>query len=243
MFYTRIPVPRFVKFSEDNLNKSTKYFPLIGWLVGSIGAFSFFIFQMFLPHSISIALSMVTTILTTGAFHEDGFADVCDGFGGGWTKEKILEIMKDSRLGTYGAIGLVAMLGLKFMALNALSPTLVPFVLIAGHSISRLSAASMIAVSSYSRMDELSKVKPIGKKLETGEYIFAILLGILPLLLFRNFWVFGFILVLFPILSYFKYYFEKWIDGYTGDCLGTIQQVSEVFFYLFALVIFHTHLS
>src|ERR1700678_2498706 len=90
MFYTRIPVPRWVNHSSNSLNDATKYFPLVGWIVGGIASLVFIGAKYFFNLPISILLSMAASVLLTGAFHEDGFADVCDGFGGGWTKEKIL---------------------------------------------------------------------------------------------------------------------------------------------------------
>src|SRR5436190_855381 len=86
MFFTRIPCPRWVDHSEDYISQSTRYFPLIGIVVGTIGTIIFYIGSFVFPHFIAILLSMIATIIATGAFHEDGLADVCDGFGGGWKK-------------------------------------------------------------------------------------------------------------------------------------------------------------
>src|SRR3569833_79355 len=114
MFFTRIPCPKWVDHSEEYLNKSSKYFPVVGIIVGSISALIFWLFQLFFPVEIALIFSIIASILTTGAFHEDGFADVCDGFGGGWTKDKILLIMKDSRVGAFGVIGLISILAGKY---------------------------------------------------------------------------------------------------------------------------------
>jgi adenosylcobinamide-GDP ribazoletransferase len=118
-FYTRIPI-RIDHPDSDHLNESIKYFPIIGFLTGSL----FFVSYIFLSHAfgsdLGILFALLTGILLTGALHEDGFADVCDGFGGGWTKPKILEIMKDSRVGTYGLIGLIFLLLIKFFAIKQL---------------------------------------------------------------------------------------------------------------------------
>ena len=110
LFFTRIPCPKWVDHSSEMLNKSNRYFSLVGILVGSIAALVYYLATFIFTLEVAIILSMVASVWTTGAFHEDGFADTCDGFGGGWTKEKILLIMKDSRLGTYGVIGLFAIL-------------------------------------------------------------------------------------------------------------------------------------
>ena len=238
MFFTRIPCPKWVDHSEEYLNKSSRYFPMVGILVGSISALFFYGFQFILPKEIALLLSMVASILTTGAFHEDGFADVCDGFGGGWTKEKILLIMKDSRLGTYGVIGVGLILLLKWTSLNQLPAATIVITLIAGHAISRLNAVSLIFTDEYAREDDTSKTKPLATKMSTGGLVFAVITGLLPLLLFNNVYVWITLLPLLLVRWYFSRYFKKWIGGYTGDCLGAVQQVSEVVFYLSLLVIF-----
>ena len=156
-FYTRVPVGNIKGWNEGLLNKSTRYFPVIGLLVGGIGAFFFWILGFYFPVSIAVALSMVVTILFTGAFHEDGFADFCDGFGGGYTPERILEIMKDSRIGTYGSIGLMAVLGVKFLVLTHVELARIPFILISGHAISRIFPVLLIYTSQYARLDASSK--------------------------------------------------------------------------------------
>jgi len=237
MFYTRFPCPSWVDHAEEYLNKSSRYFPLIGIIVGSISAFSFYAFQFILPVEIALLLSMVTSILSTGAFHEDGFADVCDGFGGGWTKEKILMIMKDSRVGTYGLAGLCLLLLLKWTSLKAMPVNLTIISLISAHAISRFTAASLIFTDEYSREDETSKVKPLAKKMSLKELLMAAFFGLAPLLLFQNAAILLAIIPLICMRYYLSGYFKKWIDGYTGDCLGTVQQVSEVLFYLSVLVI------
>jgi adenosylcobinamide-GDP ribazoletransferase len=238
MFFTRIPCPKWVDHSEEYLNKSSKYFPLVGIIVGSISALTFWLFQWILPNEIAIILGMIASILTTGAFHEDGFADVCDGFGGGWTKEKILLIMKDSRLGTYGVVGIGLILLLKWSALTHLPTGVLVITLISGHAISRLNAVSLIYTDQYARDDDTSKSKPLATKMSFGELVFAAAFGLAPLALFANLYV---LLTLLPLLFvrwYFSGYFKKWIGGYTGDCLGAVQQVSEVIFYISLLVIF-----
>ena len=93
MFFTRIPCPEWVDHDPTYIQKSSKYFPLVGLFVGSVGALVFFLARFLFSTEISLLLSMSSTVFVTAGFHEDGFADVCDGFGGGWTKEKILMIM------------------------------------------------------------------------------------------------------------------------------------------------------
>ncbi|WP_423129534.1 adenosylcobinamide-GDP ribazoletransferase [Gaoshiqia sp. Z1-71] len=232
MFYTRIPVPKSLGFSNERLNRSTRYFPLIGWIVGGIGALAFYGLNWILPVEVAVFLSMMTTIFATGAFHEDGFADFCDGFGGGYTREKIFTIMKDSRIGTYGTVGLIGMLGTKFLALQAFPIATIPLVIIAGHAFSRLIPVLVIFTGTYSREDELSKTKPIGKRGKNSDMVLAVVFGLVPLALFP--WQLTAIVLPASLLVtfLFKKYIERKIGGYTGDCLGALQQMVEVLFYL-----------
>ena len=232
MFYTRIPVPRNLPYSDEMLNRSTRYFPFIGWMVGGIGSGIFYGLQFVFPVNLAILLSMIATIFITGAFHEDGFADFCDGFGGGYTKEKILTIMKDSRIGTYGSIGLVGMLSVKFLSLTAVDLKLIPLILVSGHALSRLMPVLVIFASEYARADLESKSKPIGKKGKTIDLLMAIFFGLVLL----AFLPFLFSAIIVPVLLLGTFVFRKYISrklgGYTGDCLGGLQQLSEVIFYL-----------
>ena len=237
IFYTRIPMPRWVNHDAEYLNKATKYFPLIGWIVGVVAALFFMGANYLFNSSIAIILSMTASVLLTGAFHEDGFADVCDGFGGGWTKEKILLIMKDSRVGAYGVIGLIFMLSTKFYLLASFSATQLPFVLIGAHALSRWAAATFILTHQYVRENEDSKAKPVAKQFLVSHFLIASLFGILPLLLFKNAYVFLLIAPVYGMKIYLGWYFKKWIRGYTGDCLGATQQLCEIIFYLSLLAL------
>lgn len=241
MFYTRIPCPKHINHDPSYLNKATRYFPLIGWLVGALSFLVFFGANYLFTSFIAIVLSLIAGILTTGAFHEDGFADVCDGFGGGWTKEKILKIMKDSAIGAYGAIGVVLLLLTKFLVLFEIINH-IPFsfldtsffigtVFIVYHSVSRANAISLSFTLTYVREDELSKSKPIAKAYSVVEVLGVLVFGLAPLVFLSVNFSLLFLLIL-PVLivvrAYFGNYFTKWIGGYTGDCLGALEQVSEI---------------
>jgi adenosylcobinamide-GDP ribazoletransferase len=239
MFYTRIPCPQWVTHNPDYLNKATRYLPLIGYIVGGITAIVFYITQFWLPMPLAIVLAMVASILTTGAFHEDGWADACDGFGGGWTKEKILIIMKDSRLGTYGATGLFFMLLTKYSCLSNFSVLqFIAFSLVA-HAVSRLCPIFVIATSSYVRDADDAKAKPLAKMISKNEILPALVFGLLPLLAlsYFNAKYLGAIILPFLFTVYMRDYFKKWLGGYTGDCLGAVQQIAEVTFYVSLLVL------
>ncbi|PJJ06987.1 cobalamin-5'-phosphate synthase [Flavobacterium sp. 1] len=251
MFYTRIPCPKNIDHNPDFLNKSSRCFPLIGWIVGGISFVFYYLGAFLFTNEIAVILSIIAGILTTGAFHEDGFADVCDGFGGGWTKEKILLIMKDSAIGAYGAIGVVLLFLLKFIALSELVHNAIilnkdllftnhyplitiSLLFISAHSISRLSAISIVFTHQYSREDASSKSKPIAQNFTWKEVVGALFFGLLPIVVL-SFFQWQLLLALVPVFIarfFLACYFQKWIDGYTGDCLGATQQVCEVVFYL-----------
>ncbi len=239
MFFTRIPCPKWVDHSEEYLNRSSKYFPLMGWIVGGLSSIVFYSCSFFLPISVSVLLSMVASIYVTGAFHEDGLADVCDGFGGGWTKDKIMDIMKDSRVGAFGVIGVVMALLIKYASLSSLPiypVLLIPCVIISAHSISRFFAVTFLMTHEYARDSQNSKSKPLATKLSAGDFFIALVFGLLPLTLFGlHYKQYELFLLLIPqLITKFLLgrFFKKWIGGYTGDCLGATQQICEVVFYI-----------
>ena len=236
MFYSRIPVPKSTGYSDEQLNKATRYFPLVGIIVGSIGALVFVGVHHFLSVHISVLAAMITMILVTGAFHEDALSDFCDGFGGGYTKEKILSIMKDSRIGTYGAVGLVMLLLSKFVLISEINVVKIPFVLIAAHAVSRANTVLLIYTSHYVRVDDSSKSKTIGQKHSWGSIVIAMIIGLLPLCLIAYSYIPVIIGAMLLIFAYFRYYVQKVIGGYTGDVLGALQQISEIGFYVVFLI-------
>ncbi len=242
MYFTRIRVPATIDHDAEYLQKAPKYFPMIGWIVGAISALSFVIFSTWVSSDAGILASMIAGVLTTGAFHEDGFADVCDGFGGGWTKEKILLIMKDSRIGAFGAIGLLAIFSTKFLLLKELlrypgANRLFIIVILAAHSLSRLMSVLTIQWSVNVTDPDKNKSKPLTRsKLTRFELAMAIVFAVAPLAALP--W---YLLVAIPCLLLITFalnrYFRKWIGGYTGDCLGAIQQVTEIVFYLVTVIV------
>jgi adenosylcobinamide-GDP ribazoletransferase len=237
MFYTRIPCPKWVTHEAEYLNKATRYFPVMGWIVGGATALVFYGAEYLFTGPVAVVISMIAGIFITGAFHEDGFADVCDGFGGGWTKEKILDIMKDSRVGAYGVIGIVLLLLVKYLSLSSINTSNLWIVLIAGHSFSRLCAVLIVSTSKYVRENDDAKAKPLAKSITSKEIVPAIIFGIAPLILFLDVKVL--LLLPLPVFGtvYLRYYFHKWIGGYTGDCLGATQQVTELLFYLSVIAV------
>lgn len=258
MFYSRIPCPGWVDHSPDYLDKATRYFPLVGWIVGAVAAAFFSLGAVIWNPVIGALLCTGATLLLTGAFHEDGWADMCDGFGGGYTPARILEIMKDSRLGTYGAVGLGVLLSLKIAALAGISPdywqdaggnrmSIMPVhienwpygaaALFCAHPLSRALAVQMIGVLDYAREDETSKVKPVAKSFPLASRVVALFFGLAPLVIVSYWQPFSWA----PLLGLMgavggvatvARMAKRRLGGYTGDCLGAAQQLAEVAFYL-----------
>lgn len=228
MFFTRIPV-HFEHFDEADLNKSTRFFPLVGILVGAVGTLVFWLSNRLLPLEVSVLLSMAATILLTGAFHEDGLADAIDGLGGGWTREQVLTIMVDSRIGSYGAVGLLLTLLTKYQTLSYQMAIFVPVAMIAGHALSRLCAVLVMFTQSYVKAE--GKSKPLATQLNVAELTIATFFGLLPLAFLET----KFLAALLPVAVVWLWFSAKIktrIGGYTGDCLGAMQQLTEVAFYV-----------
>jgi adenosylcobinamide-GDP ribazoletransferase len=235
MFYTRIPCPTWVDHSPEYLNKATVYFPVIGMLMGLIAAGVYQASNLLWAAPVALLLSMVATIWLTGAFHEDGFADVCDGFGGGWSRAQILTIMKDSRLGTYGVVGLLFMLSAKFLILGTLPEGALYPAFILGHTASRAFAATFIWLLPYSREDEEGgKAKPVAQNVPISRLIAVWVFGLAPIVLLPNAYLALALLALFLPGFYLFRLYKKWLGGYSGDCLGAAQQLGELTLY-FAL--------
>lgn len=231
-FFTRLPVPAWVGHSAEALNQSARYFPAVGLLVGGIGALIYLGAAMLWPKSVAVLLSMAATIYATGAFHEDGLADTVDGLGGGWEKLRILEIMKDSRVGSYGVVAMVLALLGKFTLLSALDDALIPFALLAGHALSRFCATLLLTTMDYVREDLLAKAKPLATRLAPGALLVAGLFAVLPLVFLPFSNAITGVLLAALATFWFARLFKRWLGGYTGDCLGATQQLSEIAFYL-----------
>lgn len=238
-FLTRLPVRSPAVFSEARFAAATRYYPLVGAAIGGFAGGVFWLAHLVFPVSLAVVLSTAASLLATGAFHEDGFADACDGLGGGGaSRERALAIMRDSRLGTFGAAGLGLMLAVKVLALAAVPPGIVPWLLVAGHAASRASAVLASARSVYVR--EAGAAGPIADAIRPGSLAFALATGAVAT-----------VCALAPaaglaaVLAGFaglaaghlamRAAYERKLGGYTGDCLGAVQQTSEAGMYLAVL--------
>ncbi|UPY37007.1 adenosylcobinamide-GDP ribazoletransferase [Sediminicoccus sp. KRV36] len=233
-FLTRVPVPASDVFTPERLTAATRYYPLIGALIGGVAAGVYALAALVWPPAVAVLLCIAAGIALTGAFHEDGLADMFDGVGGGLTRERALEIMKDSRIGTYGTVALLLALALKAAALAAMPAMTVVLALIGAHALSRFSAVLVIASSRYVRDHGTAKPVADGVSRASLRIAGATALALLPALG----WGLGVPALLLGLAGLclghlvMRRVFERKLGGYTGDCLGAVQQASELGFYL-----------
>jgi adenosylcobinamide-GDP ribazoletransferase len=248
-FFTRIPVTgrlaAWVGFSPAMLRASAAHFPGVGWVVGGLTAAVFAAVWWFLPAQpaapwVAALLSTVFSVMLTGAFHEDGLADTADGLGGAVSRERALEIMKDSRIGSYGAVALVlALLGkVALLALIAQSggAAVAALALFAGHVTSRLMPLFVIHTLPHVGDTPLSKSKPLAESIGVGGLVvglvwwglaMALVLYLLPTVRWAQA-VLGALIG----LAWMWRLLRRRLQGFTGDGLGATQQVCELAFYL-----------
>lgn len=242
-FLTRMPVPSFKQYDPQWLHQSSRYFPAVGLLVGVLCAGVFWLGSLLFTPLVAAVLSTAFGIKLTGAFHEDGLADSCDGLGGGLTRERTLTIMKDSRLGTYGVLGLVSALLLKISLLAAMPPQVAAVALIIGHTASRLLCISLLILLPYGGEIAHAKAKPMAQQLTPSQWLFgsgwllvaAILLMVcLPDALQQISIIQWLSALIFALLAtgYMERLLSRRLGGYTGDGLGATQQLSEVAIYM-----------
>lgn len=228
-FFTRLPTPAWVGHSDETLACAIRYFPAVGLIVGAIAALVFGLSSLFWPKTLAVLAAMSSALYLTGALHEDGWSDMVDGFGGGWEKEQILSIMRDSRIGSFGAVALIVLLLARFCALIELDFALIPAALLAGHTFSRFCATTLLHGLDYVR--ETGKAKALTSRIGRGELLFAALPALLALCLLPPRAALLACLVAACATWCLARMFKRRIGGYTGDCLGAVQQLAEVAFY------------
>ncbi|WP_394247059.1 adenosylcobinamide-GDP ribazoletransferase [Vibrio profundi] len=241
-FFSRIPIPANTPYSDERMNRSGRYFSLVGLILGAMCGGVFWLSSQAFSSDVSVFLTMVFSLMLTGAFHEDGLTDMADGIGGGMTLERRLTIMKDSRIGTYGAATLIMALLGKWLLLTELSQLSTMFsVFLVGYGLSRAVAASLIYDMPYVSDLDTSKSKPLANKQTKGELLFLSAVGLAPALLMGLHIVFS----LAVIALLFRVAIKRWLlsrlGGFTGDCLGAAQQLMELLIYLFLVAQFEHH--
>lgn len=231
-FLTRVPTPHLKAFQPEWITRSARYFPLVGQGVGAASALLLIAADRVWSGPVAVILALVAGLLITGAFHEDGLADTVDGLGGGQTAERRLEIMKDSRIGTYGACALVAVLAMKASSLSGMSASLAAMTLFAAHGLGRAAAVIAMRLTPYAGSGEAGKWKPVPQGVRTSEVLVACAIAAWPLALLPAFAALIGVLAGGLLATGLALLARRLIGGHTGDVLGAIEQVFEVGFLL-----------
>jgi adenosylcobinamide-GDP ribazoletransferase len=237
LFCTRVPLPHLMPVGGDDVVRASWAHPIAGILVAIAGALAYWLaFRCALPAAIAAALALAATLLVTGCLHEDGLADTADGFGGGKNRERKLEIMRDSRIGTYGVCALAISLLLRWSALAAIAqPTAVAMALVAAHAAARAPLPLFMRLVPPARSDGLAAdagAPPLASAVAAGAIgvvVLGVALGpaaaIVALLL----------LVLAGLLM--GWLSMRQIGGQTGDVIGALEQINETLVLLTAVAL------
>lgn len=235
-FMTRLPVPRTEATSQQDLGKAAAFFPLVGVIVGLSAALAFVLLSRVLPLPVSILGAMIVAAFLTNGLHEDGFADVFDGFGGGWSRERTLEIMRDSRIGVYGVLALIFLVLGKLQLLSALTPAQIWRWLIVGHVAGRWAPLALGAWLPPASDEGLGRL--VAKRSGAVEIVIGTITLIVALMVTLSWQVALIALLVTALVTLFSGLYFRWrLRGITGDCLGAAVQFTEIALYLTAVLI------
>ena len=221
--------------SESELGKAAAFFPLVGVIVGGGAALVFVLLERLLPVSASVLCAITFASFITNGFHEDGLADTFDGFGGGWKKDRVLEIMRDSRIGTYGTLALIFLVFGKLTFLSVLPQGQIWRWVIVAHSAARWTILPMCAWLPYARVEGQGKL--VAKQVGALEVVIATATLVVALLLLPWRAALAALVVTSLVTLLSGLYFRARLQGITGDCLGAANQLTEVGLYLAAVVL------
>ncbi len=240
IFFTRIPLWKIVSPHRSAYSDVVVYWPLVGWLTGGVVALMMWGLSYVMAWPVAVVIAIVARLLMTGALHEDGLADFCDGFGCGGDKIRILGIMKDSHIGTYGVIGLIVYFMLVVAILSSLPPVISVLAFFAADPFCKLCAAQITNLLPYAR-PEGAKNGISYNRMSVGKWLFCFVVGVIPLCVSSI--IAGYKLVfacILPIvvLPWLIMLMRKKIGGYTGDCCGSCYIICEVTFLIGVSIIF-----
>lgn len=242
IFFTRLPFWRFYEPPRQCYAHVVEYWPLAGWITGGVMGATVWIASQYTSATVAILLALAVRMLMTGALHEDGLTDFFDGFGGGTDRKRILEIMKDSRIGTYGVLGMMMYLAILVASMSRIEPTLLAITMVAADPFCKMLSAQIILFLPYARTEEEAKAKTVYAKYDVAAGIRLVVFGLLPLValgyVMENYFGISFrnleVLVAVPGLVFYGLYMlmNRKLHGYTGDCCGALFLLVELSFYV-----------
>ena len=238
LFFTRLPFWRIKQVDAEHFKHVVPLWPLAGWLTGGIMVGILWLAAQVFPLSVAWIIAIIARLLITGCLHEDGLADFCDGMGGGVTRERILLIMKDSHIGTYGVIGLIIYF-LLLTQMSALPVWLLCAIVFTGDVWCKFVSSHIINILPYARKEEEAKNKTVYQRMTALEAFVGAIIGCLPFVLFlpKHYWP----ALLAPVVVFILlvWLMKRRIQGYTGDCCGALFLISELVFLLVCLSLFY----
>ena len=235
IFFTRLPFWRIHQPRKEAYETVVELWPLTGWLTAGCMAATLYFGSFIVPTALAATVAIIVRILITGALHEDGLADFIDGFGAGGTdRKRILDIMKDSRIGTYGVVGLVLYFMLLHQSLTILPPRITALMILAADPFFKMMTAQLIQMMPYARTAETSKGQVVYRKTSIKAGLLLLIQGTLPTI---GLWYFAglpYLGIAMPALVFYLLYLlmHRRINGYTGDCCGAVFLLTELTFYL-----------
>ena len=238
IFFTRLPFWRLHQPPREAYQSVVEFWPLAGWLTSGVMAGVLYGSSLLFSYEIAILLAITSRLLLTGALHEDGLADFFDGFGGGGQdRQRILDIMKDSHIGTYGVLSLIVYFALLFFTLHSLPPLIAAFSILAIDPYTKMVSAQVIQLMPYARTEETAKNKTVYRRFSVAAGIGLSIQGLLPIGIYlwwmheRIDWT---LLIFLPCLTMYFLYLLIWhrLRGYTGDCCGALFLLTELSAYL-----------
>lgn len=236
IFFTRLPFWRLRQPPKSSYAAVVEWWPLTGWLTGGTMAATLYFGSMIVPYPIAVIAAIVVRLFITGALHEDGLADFIDGFGGGGTdRQRILSIMKDSHIGTYGVLGLILYMLLLGTCLLFLPIEWAPLAILAADPYSKMVASQMVVMMPYARTEDTAKNRTVYRKPSVAAGISLAVQGLLPMVGF--FWLTRLpweMVIFLPCIVMYFLYLLIWrrLHGYTGDCCGAVCLLVELAVYL-----------
>jgi adenosylcobinamide-GDP ribazoletransferase len=234
IFFTRLPLWRISAPPKEAFRNVIHYWSATGWLTAAVMAGTLWAVSQVLPVPVAVLAALATRMLLTGALHEDGLADFFDGFGAGGGRERILAVMKDSHIGTYGVIALVVYFGMIGIQLSALAFDSIPLactVILVGDPLCKF-IASHITLLPYARTEDTSKSGTIYARYTLPTWLLSAFFGLFPLLYFRHTSLLPILSLPLILLGGLLLLMRQKLGGYTGDCCGAVFLLCELLFYL-----------
>ncbi len=232
IFFTRLPFWRLFNAPNDSFKQVINHWAIIGWLTAGTTVATLWLTSLVLPYPIAVLLAICSRLMLTGALHEDGLADFFDGFGGGSSRERILTIMKDSHIGTYGVLGLILYFLIYYQSLTHL-----PYeVILIADPLCKFIASQITLFLPYARNEETSKTQVVYRTMSVRTFAFSAVFGLLPLALLGTprMWL----AVVFPLATFalLVRIMRCKLGGYTGDCCGALFLLCELSFFVGLLI-------